>query len=234
MNYGIALECGFCFLCGCLSIAYLFACYLAVCLLSIELATIAYDNLQQYNRGSLFRHSLFKLRCLIRDLWEGHRSMPHLLQSYMLICFLWSVLSSAVSGSWQLASILIFVVRLLLRGRHYGVWCRPISAWTALFVGLLAGIPRPLLLSCIGYEILFPTMGLGEDFAPIIGDRGDDCLHPGYAGTDLLLDGLWHMARDGLCLYHCLVAAANLNVYRQCSQVEREAMAEALRTKTIR
>ena len=64
-------------------------------------------------------------------------------------------------------------------------------------------------------------MGLGEDFEPIIGDRGDDCLHPGYARTDLLFDSPFDMAWDGICLYNCLAAACNFHEYQQLSPPER-------------
>ena len=58
-------------------------------------------------------------------------------------------------------------------------------------------------------------------------------MHPGYMGTDRLLDAPLPMAADGLCLYHCILAAADYTGYMELSEPERASRAEQLRRKTI-
>ena len=80
LNYGQIGALLLAFIHSCFLIAYLIVCYVVILPFALECAAIAYDNLKQYNRGSLLRHSLYKCRCHIRDLFEGHTTMPHALR----------------------------------------------------------------------------------------------------------------------------------------------------------
>ena len=57
-------------------------------------------------------------------------------------------------------------------------------------------------------------------------------MHPGYVGADRLLATPACMAPDGLCLYHCLVAATDYAGYMGLTLSERECKAEELRSAT--
>ena len=99
VNYGQIGALLLAFIHSCFLIAYLIVCYVVILLFALECAAIAYDNLKQYNRGSLLRHSLYKCRCHIRDLLEGQTTMPHGLHFYLVVCFLWASHSSILSQS---------------------------------------------------------------------------------------------------------------------------------------
>ena len=74
---------------------------------------------------------------------------------------------------------------------------------------------------------------LGDDDEIIVADAPHVvAMHPGYVGPGLL-DRPCTMAPDGLCLYHCLVAAIDYADYMGLTQSEREARAEGLRCATI-
>ena len=66
---------------------YLLVCYFISLLVAIEFASVAYENLKRYNRGSLCHQSIHRCRCYVRDLLEGHATMPHALHYFLLICF---------------------------------------------------------------------------------------------------------------------------------------------------
>ena len=55
----------------------------------------------------------------------------------------------------------------------------------------------------------------------------------GYMGTDRMLNSPAEMAPDGLCLYHCLIAAADYASYMALTVPERAIRAEQLRQTTI-
>ena len=132
--------------------------------------------------------------------------MPHALHFYLVVCFLWASCSSILSQSLQWGSIAIFAVRQYLSGRHYGVYCRSISTWVVLLIGLLSEIPTPIFGIALAIEAVYPT--LGDDECVFVADAGPiAAMHRGYVGTEHLLDSLALMAPDGLCLYQCIVAA---------------------------
>ena len=58
-------------------------------------------------------------------------------------------------------------------------------------------------------------------------------VHPGYAGPDKRLTSVLVVAADDLCLYHCLVAAADLPRYYAASDIQRGNWARRLRCRTI-
>ena len=158
--------------------------------------------------------------------------MPHFLHLYLLVCFLWASHSSILSQSLQWDSIAIFVGREYLRGRHYCELCRPMSIWTAALAGVLSGIPTIILLTALSIEAVYPT--LGDDECVVVADAGPVvAMHPGYVGTEHLLDSPAQMAPDGLCLYHCLVAARDYVSYMAMSVPERVTLAEQLRQESI-
>ena len=158
--------------------------------------------------------------------------MPHALDFYLVVCFLWASHSSILSQSLQWDSIAIFVARAYLRGRHYGELCRPMSIWTAALAGVLSDIPTIILLTALSIEAFHPT--LGDDECVVVADAGPvAAMHPGYAGTEHILDSPAQMPPDGLCLYHCLVAARDYVSYMAMSVSERVTLAEQLRQKSI-
>ena len=78
------------------------------------------------------------------------------------------------------------------------------SILAVALAGLLSGIPTIILLAALVIEAGYPTMGdddciVIEDMAPV------KPMHPGYMGTERLLDAPLPMAADGLCLYHCIL-----------------------------
>ena len=95
---------------GCLLIFYLLVSYTAACFLLLELSCIAVrcPILCRYNRGSIFRYSFCVCRCWFRDLWAGHRPMPHCLPVYMLRCFASTVYCEFLSGSLYFRSTRIW------------------------------------------------------------------------------------------------------------------------------
>ena len=206
---------------GCLLIFYLLVSYTAACFLLLELSCIAVrcPILCRYNRGSIFRYSFYVCRCWFRDLWAGHRPMPHCLPVYMLLCFAWTVYCEFLSGSLHFMSILLFVIRWSLRGRHFLIYCRPMSMLSVLLFGYIAEIAEPILFTAFLCETLYPSMGDEESEAEtVLSTMGDshpgfaDRNHPGYVGQRRLLDRTWCMAADGLCLYHALVCAADYDL----------------------
>ena len=58
-------------------------------------------------------------------------------------------------------------------------------------------------------------------------------LHPGYAGEGRLTHAV-SMPAGGASLYHCLVAASNVDAYRDLTVLERRIRAEALHTAAIK
>ena len=210
---------------------YLFICYSIGCLVALYVSRIAYANLHGYNRGSLFRHSVHVLRCYCRDLWEGTATSPHILRHYISFCFLWTVISGVMSQRFLLDSICMFAYRLLLEDLHYGEYCRLVSIFNVLLHGLACGVPAAIIVPFVVYESWNPT--LGDDDCIVIADTGRvEPMHPGYAGDGLLAAPV-RMAPDGLCLYHCLVAAASYTNYMASSVSERANLADQLRLKTI-
>ena len=231
LHYGriSVLMCTF-FYCCCL-LCYLFVCYIVSLLLAIECACVAYENLKRYNRGSLFRQSIHRCRCYARDLWEGQATVPHFLHSYLLLCFLWASHSSILSQTLQWDYIAIFAVRKYLSGQHYGVFCRPISMWIVVLIGLLSDLPTSIFCIALVAETVYPTLG-DDDCIAIADDGPVQAMHPGYAG-DVLLDAPAQMPPDGLCLYHCIAGAANYASYMALSAADRAVLAEQLRQKAI-
>ena len=226
---------GYCHILQVLPSHCLFVRYIVIALLSLECASIAYDNLKQYNRGSIFRLSLYKFRCCIRDIVEGQTTMPHLLHYYLVACFLWASHSSFLSQSLQWDAMALFAARLFLRGRHYGGLCRLMSIWVAVLAGLLSGIPTIPLLAAAFIEAVYPTLGDDDGADAMLTNHPGHvkAMHPGYVGTENLLDAPVRMAPDGLCLYHCLAAAANYADYMALSVPLRAVLAEQLRQTTI-
>ena len=129
----LTMVCSFCYAAA--LILYQLVCYFMFLHLILELAALAYDNLKQYNRGSLFRHSLYRARCYLRDLWEGHCAIPHVLHSYLMVCLRWASYVAIQQNSLQWDSMAIFAARKYLSGRHYGVFCRPMSMWVVVLTG---------------------------------------------------------------------------------------------------
>ena len=86
--------------------------------------------------------------------------MPKVLQSYLPLCFLWSLCS--LSGTSHLSALVILAGRKFLCGRHYGELCRAISMWTVVLAGTLSCIPTPLLYTALAMEAWSPTMGGDE------------------------------------------------------------------------
>ena len=132
LNYGHIMAFLWCFFYGIALLFYVFVCYIIGLYLLLQFCYRFWYIAKLYNRGSIFRHTCFFARCYCRDLWEGHRLMPHVLQSYLLACVLWSSHLCILSESFQFATILVFVARMLLRGRHYGDFCRPASNCCAM------------------------------------------------------------------------------------------------------
>ena len=81
-------------------------------------------------------------------------------------------------------------------------------------------------------EAVYPTMG-DEDHCAVFDAPSVSPMHPGYIGSKLLLESPAKMPPDGLCLYHCLVAARDYVSYMSMSVSQREALAEQLRQKSI-
>jgi len=75
-------------------------------------------------------------------------------------------------------------------------------------------------------------MGDDGDCAAVADAGHVEPMHPGYVGTGLL-DRPCTMAPDGLCLYHCLVAARNDDNYTGMTLSERATLAKGLRCATI-
>ena len=232
VNYAIGFDFLYCFGYSCCLLLYAFICYFVGLLVVAECAAVAYDNLRQYNRGSLFRHSFYVLRCRIRDVREGHSNIPHMLQSSLFVCFLWSATRCALSDCLMVVPICIFAIRRYVRCLHCGVLCRLISVLVVLICGLLACVPATVLCITLAIEAIHPTMG--DDECVVVADADPvAALHPGYVGTERLLDSPARMAPDGLCLYHCLVAARDYVSYVAMSVPERVTLAEQLRQKSI-
>ena len=76
----------------------------------------------------------------------------------------------------------------------------------------------------------------GEAVGSTLGDKHPgfaDRIHPGYVGDRQLLDSICPMARDGLCLYHCMAAARDYAGYIAAGEAERTKRAIELRLATI-
>ena len=103
--------------------------------------------------------------------------------------------------------------------------------WIVVLIGLLSDIPTSVFCIALVVETVYPT--LGDDDCIVIADDGPvQAMHPGYAG-DVLLDAPAQMPPDGLCLYHCIAAAANYASYMALSAPDRAVLAEQLRQKAI-
>ena len=219
------------FLYCCALLLYMFVFYVIAPGLLCELSDWVWQTSKLYNRGSIFRHSYYFLRIYVRDVFEGSRPMPHMLHSYLLLCFLWSSFAAVLSGSCQLWSIFIRVARLFLRGRHYGVLCRAVSMWTVVIGVAMSGIPTPILYLALCMEAIYPT--LVDDECYIVSDTTTEPMHPGYIGTMKRLDAPMSMSPDGLCLYHCIACAMDYVSYMAGTPSDRVALAEKLRASTI-
>ena len=136
LHYGRMFEAVVTFLYSSGLILYIGVCYFVALCLLCEISEWVWCTAALYNRGSIFRHTYYFARCYVRDLREGHRSIPHFLQAYLLACVLWSSYLCIIAESLQWATISLFVVRLILRGRHYGDYCLPASMWTVVLCGL--------------------------------------------------------------------------------------------------
>ena len=79
VHYDRTIELAVVFIYSGFLLFYWFVCYIIALLVSMEFASIAYENLRRYNRGSIFRQTIYRCRCFARDLCEGHTTMPHLL-----------------------------------------------------------------------------------------------------------------------------------------------------------
>ena len=114
-----------------------------------------------------------------------------------------------------------------------------------LMVSLISDIPQPIYLCTLFAETIYPTLGDDDDDTNDDHDFTNDCyidgellsppqkyVHPGYAGPGIL-DTTKSIAPDGLCLYHCLAAAADWAGYTAMSTVHRELVATEFRQKTI-
>ena len=80
--------------------------------------------------------------------------------------------------------------------------------------GWLSGIPTSVLYTALLMEFIYPTLGDDDDCVLVAATGPVEAMHPGYVGAEGLLDGPMSIAADGLCLYHCLVAASDLSVIR--------------------
>ena len=81
-------------------------------------------------------------------------------------------------------------------------------------------------------ETIYPT--LGDDDCVIVAETGSvEPMHPGYVGDKHVLAAPMLMSPDGLCLYHCIVAAMDVSTYSALSEAERVTKAESLRMATI-
>ena len=98
--------------------------------------------------------------------------------------------------------------------------------------GLLSDIPTNILVSVLAIEAVYPTLGDDDDCTMIAHPASVEPMRPDYAG-DPVLDAPVQMPPDDLCLYHCLVAAADYVIYLGLTVSEREAKAEQLRSATI-
>ena len=97
---------------------------------------------------------------------------------------------------------------------------------------MLSEVPTPIFGIALAIEAVYPT--LGDDECVFVADAAPvAAMHPGYVGTEHLLDSPALMAPDGLCLYHCLVAARDYVGYMALSVSERATLAEQLRQKSI-
>ena len=108
--------------------------------------------------------------------------------------------------------------------------------WVVVLMGLLSEISTSIFCVALAIETVYPTLGDDDDFvidAASIAAVPVVPMHPGYVGTEHLLDGPAEMAPDGLCLYHCLAAAANYANYMALSLPDRAMLAEQLRQKSI-
>ena len=90
--------------------------------------------------------------------------------------------------------------------------------------GLLSDTPTNILVSVLAIEAVYPT--LGDDDCHIVADPAPvEAMRSSYAGNTTVLDAPMSMPPDGLCLYHCIVAATDLGKYMTLSVPEREAKA---------
>ena len=112
------------------------------------------------------------------------------------------------------------VYRLYIEDLHYGRFCRVASIFNVILFGLAVGLPVALISPIAVYECWKPTFG-------------DDGSHPGYVGADKRLKTPLRVSPDGLCLYRCLVAAADFPRYIAATDWQRSMWAERLRCKTI-
>ena len=220
LHYPIFLGSIRAFTLSCGLLVYIFLCYLIALIVAFYVAGIAYGNLRRYNRGSLFRQSFHVLRCYCRDLWHGHESPPCLLRHYISFCFIWTAIYGVMSKSFLCHCIGILVYRLYLEDLHYGRYCRAASLFNVFLFGFAVSLPLTILCPMAVYEAWHPTLG-------------DDGVHPGYAGLDKRLAHPLSIAPDDLCLYHCLVAAADLPRYYAATEKQRSMWAKRLRCKTI-
>ena len=92
-----------------------------------------------------------------------------------------------------------------------------------------------MLYTAVVFELVYPTMGDDDGADAMLSDHPDHvkAMHPGYVRTEQLLDAPCRMAPDGLCLYHCLAAAANYADYVSLPVPLRAVLAEQLRQKSI-
>ena len=103
--------------------------------------------------------------------------------------------------------------------------------WIVVLIGLLSDLPTFIFCIALVVETVYPT--LGDDDCIVIADDGPvQAMHPGDAGVELL-DAPAQMPPDGLCLYHCIAAAANYASYMALAVPDRATLAEELRRKTI-
>ena len=176
-------------------VLYLAVCYFVALCLLCEASHWVWYTAALYNRGSIFRHTYYFARCYVRDVLEGHRSMPHALQPYLVACVLWSYYCCVLSGSLQFVSIVVFSARIALRGRQYGELCRPASMATVLVCGFLCWMPMSMLCIVLVAEAVYPTMG-DDDTCVVFDVPSVSPMHPGYVGSKLLLDGPAKIAPD--------------------------------------
>ena len=103
--------------------------------------------------------------------------------------------------------------------------------WIVVLIGLLSDLPTSIFCIALVVETVYPT--LGDDDCIVIADDGPvQAMHPGHHPRRLLEQPI-RMAPDGLCLYHCIVAAADHINNASSSLSERVARAEKLRSATI-
>ena len=144
--------------------------------------------------------------------------MPHGLQIYLSVCAIWAFRTSVLCQSFQFDCILSLLARILLRGQHFGDLCRPVSMWAVVLFGIISDIPTPILYIALVAEVLYPTLGDDDDECYVIADTTTEPMHPGYAGGKQLLETPVSMTADGLCLYHCIVAAERVVVLEAIRQ----------------